>query len=155
MMKYKQYQKDLNKVLESEIFGEALFNTLAKHAKSADQQQKWHVLAELETQTLFRFKAFIRHNGLNASSRPHIKAQGVISGIALSKLPWSAVMYLIKDGTQPFMRTFERLCQNSNYETYDFFQYVLRHEQSIQHFATCELAKQSMTSLDQVLLLLD
>ncbi|WP_089606148.1 hypothetical protein [Acinetobacter piscicola] len=154
-MKYEQYQEDLNKILESEIFGEALFKTAAKHTKSEAKQQKWLTLTALESQTLHRLEVFLQANQLQASSRFHIKAQGVALGYLLSKLPWSVAMYLVKDGTQPFMQVFERLCAHADQDSKLFFEYVLNHEKSIHEFANRELKNRESTSLEMVLELLD
>lgn len=154
-MKYEQYQEDLNKILESEIFGEALFKTAAKHTKSKVKQQKWLTLTALESQTLHRLEVFLQANQLQASSRFHIKAQGVALGYLLSKLPWSVAMYLVKDGTQPFMQVFERLCTHADQDSKLFFEYVLNHEKSIHEFANRELSNRESTSLEMVLELLD
>lgn len=154
-MKYEQYQEDLNKILESEIFGEALFKTAAKQTKSQIKKQKWLTLAALESQTLDRLEVFLQQNQLKASSRFHIKAQGVALGYVLSKLPWSVAMYLVKDGTQPFMQVFERLCAHADQDSKLFFEYVLNHEKSIHEFANRELNKQPSASLEMVLDLLE
>lgn len=37
-MNYQEYQNDLNKLLESEILGEAVFLSAAEHAKSPQQK---------------------------------------------------------------------------------------------------------------------
>lgn len=153
-MNYPQYQNDLNKLLESEIFGEAVFLTAAKYTKSEKHKQKWLALAALETQTLERFQIFLKQNNLNAHSRLHIKVQGNATGFALAKMPWKLAMYLLKDGTQPFMQAFERLCQHADQNTQIFFEYVLNHEKSIYTFADKELKKQKTTSLDLVYQLL-
>lgn len=154
-MNYPQYQDDLNKLLESEIFGEAVFRTAAKHAKLDEHKQKWLALSALETQTLERFQAFLKQNNLKAISRLHIKAQGNAAGLVLAKMPWKLAMFLLRDGTQPFMQAFERLCKHSDQDTQMFFEYVLNHEKSIYEFADKELKKQRTTSLDKVKYLLD
>ena len=154
-MNYPQYQSDLNKLLESEIFGEAVFRTAATYTKSEEHKQKWLALAALETQTLERFQAFLKQNNLKATSRLHIKAQGSATGFALAKMPWKLAMFLLKDGTQPFMQAFERLCKHADQDTQMFFEYVLNHEKSIYEFADKELKKQKTTSLDKVRYLLD
>ena len=153
-MNYPQYQDDLNKLLESEIFGEAVFLTAAKHSKLDEHKQKWLALAALETQTLERFQAFLKQNNLKATSRLHIKTQGSATGFALAKMPWKLAMFLLKDGTQPFMQAFERLCKHADQDTQMFFEYVLNHEKSIYEFADKELKKQKTTSLDLVYQLL-
>ncbi|MFW1857840.1 hypothetical protein [Acinetobacter defluvii] len=153
-MNYPQYRNDLNKLMESEIFGEAVFRTAAKYTKSQEHKQKWMVLAALETQTLERFKLFLTQNNLTATCHLLMKVQGKVTGFALAKMPWKMAMYLLKDGTQPFMQAFERLCQHADQNTQLFFEYVLNHEKSLYEFADKELKKQKTTSLDKVRFLL-
>ena len=104
---------------------------------------------------MHRLEVFLQANHLHASSRFHIKAQGVALGYLLSKLPWSVAMYLVKDGTQPFMQVFERLCAHADQDSKLFFEYVLNHEKSIHEFANRELNKQPSASLEMVLDLLE
>lgn len=153
-MHYPHYQQDLNTALESEILGELIFLNAAKYTRSIEQQQKWQTLAKLETQTLQKLQRFLAQHGHTASIRPHIKLQAKASGIAMAKLPWKAAMHLLKQGTQPFMETFERMTQHADANTQDFLQYLLAHEQALTEFATQELQGNSKHSLDAVLHLL-
>lgn len=153
-MHYKNYQKDLNTILESEIFGIALFGTAKKFAKQPQHQEKWQALEALEQQTLERLQAFLQEQQQTAKARVHIQFKGQVLGYALAKMPWRIAMYLIKDGTQPFMKTFARLSSHADHETREFFDYVMAHEQSIYDFAQQELKKKYGTSLAQVRALL-
>ena len=153
-MHYPHYQQDLNTALESEILGELIFLNAAKHTRSIEQQQKWQTLAKLETQTLHRLQQFLSEQGQTATIRMHIKLQAKASGLAMAKLPWKLAMNLLKQGTQPFMETFERMTQHADANTQDFPQYLLAHEQALTEFATQELQGNSKHSLDAVLHLL-
>ncbi|MDM1019979.1 hypothetical protein QSV37_06610 [Acinetobacter sp. VNK23] len=153
-MNYPQYQHDLNTALESEILGELIFLNAAKHARSAEQQQKWQTLAQLETQTLQRLQDFLKQQGQTASIRFHLKLQAKASGIAMAKLPWKLAMHLLKQGTNPFMATFERMNQHADANTQDFLKYLLAHEQALAEFATQELKGNSTNSLEAVFKLL-
>lgn len=116
-MTYPQFQQDLNTALESEILGEQIFQSASKYARSAEQQQKWEYLAQLETQTLYKLQEFLAQQGQNASSRVHIKLQAKITGIVMAKLPWKIAMYLLKSGTKPFMLSFTRMNQHADQDT--------------------------------------
>lgn len=154
-MPYPQFQHDLNTALESEILGEQAFLSASKYSRSADQQQKWKYLAQLETQTLHKLQEFLVKQGQNASSRAHIKFQAKVTGIVMAKLPWKVTMYLLKRGTQPFMLSFERMNRHVDQNTQDFLMYLLAHEKALAEFATRELKGQKKTSLEPVLALLD
>lgn len=146
-MNYPKFQHDLNIALESEILGELIFLNAAQHARSIEQQQKWKTLAQLETQTLQRLGDFLVQQGHTASIRPHIKLQAKASGIAMAKLPWKVAMHLLKQGTKPFMETFERMNQHADATTQEFLRYLLAHEQALAEFATQELKGNSRHSL--------
>ncbi|MCH7314607.1 hypothetical protein [Acinetobacter sp. ANC 3882] len=153
-MHYPQYQQDLNTALESEILGELIFLNAAKYTRSIEQQQKWQTLAKLETQTLQRLEDFLAQHSHTASIRPHIKLQAKASGIAMAKLPWKAAMHLLKQGTKPFMETFERMTQHADATTQEFLSYLLAHEQALAEFAAQELQGNHQHSLEAVLSLL-
>ncbi|MCH7339198.1 hypothetical protein MN869_16620 [Acinetobacter sp. NIPH1876] len=153
-MHYPQYQQDLNTALESEILGELIFLNAAKHTRSIEQQQKWQTLAKLETQTLRKLQQFLIQQGQTATIRLHVKLQAKASGIAMAKLSWKLAMRVLKQGTQPFMVTFERMQQHADANTQDFLHYLLAHEQALAEFATQELQGNSEHSLDAVLHLL-
>ena len=149
-MNYPKLQHDLNTALESEILGELIFLNAAKHTRSVEQQYKWNVLAQLETQTLHKLQNFLIQNGHTAKIRPHIKLQAKASGIAMAKLPWKVAMHLLKQGTKPFMETFVRMNQHADVQTQTFLQYLLAHEQALAEFATQELKGNSRSSLNTV-----
>lgn len=149
-MNYPKLQHDLNTALESEILGELVFLNAAKHTRSTEQQYKWNVLAQLETQTLHKLQNFLIQNGHTAKIRPHIKLQAKASGIAMARLPWKVAMHLLKQGTKPFMETFERMNQHADAQTQTFLQYLLAHEQALAEFATQELKGNSRSSLNAV-----
>lgn len=146
-MNYPKLQHDLNIALESEILGELIFLNAAQYARSIEQQQKWKTLAQLETQTLQQLEDFLAQQGHTASIRPHIKLQAKASGIAMAKLPWKVAMHLLKQGTKPFMETFERMNQHADATTQEFLRYLLAHEQALAEFATQELKGNSRHSL--------
>lgn len=153
-MHYAQLQHDLNIALESEILGELIFLNASKYAGTPEQRQKWQILAQLETQTLQRLQDFLKQQGQTASIRFHIKLQAKASGVVMAKLPWKVAMHLLKQGTKPFMATFERMNQHADVNTQDFLKYLLAHEQALAEFAIQELQGNSEKSLDAVIKLL-
>lgn len=153
-MDYPQFQKDLNTALESEILGELLFQYAAKHSRSKAQQYKWQILARLETQTLQKLQQFLLEHQQTASIRGYIRLQAKASGIAMAKMPWKVAMHLLKQGTKPFLHTFERMNRHSNLASQEFLQYLLAHEQALATFATHELNGNSKHSLEPIFKLL-
>ncbi len=149
-MKHSQYQKDLNKVLESEIFGRQLFSTAARISPFRTNSRKWTALEALEQQTLERLIQFLDTHQQQAQARPLMRFQGKVYGLVLALLPWKLSMKLLEDGTQPFMEAFERLQSGADQESMEFFLYVLKHEQAIAEFAALERRGQPGDSLAAV-----
>ncbi|KXZ71241.1 hypothetical protein AVENLUH13518_01437 [Acinetobacter venetianus] len=150
-----QSQEDLNSAMESEVLGELLFLTAAKHTKSCEQQYKWNLLATLETQTLERLQIYLQQNGQTTFVRSHIKLQAKISGLAMAKLPWKLAMHLLKQGTNPFIKVFERMDYKADRHSQDFFKYLLAHEYAIAEFARLELKGESTKSIKPVFNLIE
>lgn len=150
-----RYQKDLDKVYYSEVFGEVLFDAAARWTRtSSDQRMKWLKLKDLETQTKERFLAFLHAAGQNAHPSVMARPLGRITGALLGTLPWTVSMRLLERGTRPYLKVFERLEQGSNNENKAFFAYVTAHERAIAEFARRETRGQKGNSLMPVTKLL-
>lgn len=83
----KARQKDLNKLLTSEILGEQLFKVAARLSSNANQRKKWKVLTALETQTKDYFLDYLKQSQQHAKADPIAKLQASASGAALALLP--------------------------------------------------------------------
>lgn len=152
-MTYPQYQRDLQRIHESEVYGIALFDTAAMVTRKKIQKQKWLALKALEQHTLDRYLAYMKESG-HAVKQPRGWAlKGRAEGAVLGLMPWRLAMRLLKDGTQPFQEAFLRLKQDANDSSRAFFAYVYAHEKAIESFALAELSKQD-TGLKAVTALL-
>lgn len=150
----KARQKDLNKLLTSEILGEQLFKVAARLSTNANQRKKWQALAALETQTKDYFLDYLKQSQQHAKADAIAKLQASVSGAALALLPWNMAMQLLEDGTRQFLQAFERLQQHSSPEDLAFFTYVVEHELAIQRFAQLERQGNTEHSLQPVLALM-
>lgn len=146
-MSYPRYQRDLDKIYHSELFGESLFDTAARWSGSTDQRMKWMKLKDLETQTKARLLAFLQASGQQARLPRLAKPSGKILGVCMGLFPWSVSMLLLEHGTASFLRVFERLEQHASSETKAFFAYVVAHERAIAEFARRERRGQRGNSL--------
>ncbi|WP_034279417.1 hypothetical protein [Alkanindiges illinoisensis] len=151
----KARQKDLNKLLTSEILGEQLFKVAARLSSNPKQRKKWQVLAALETQTKDYFLDYLKQSQQHAKADAIAKLQASASGAALALLPWNMAMQLLEDGTKQFLQAFKRLQQHSSPEDLAFFTYVVEHELAIQRFAQLEQQGNIEHSLQPVLALID
>lgn len=133
-----QHQNDLNRIHQSEIYGASIFKTASKLSLNPKTKRKWHVLYQLEIQTLERLFAFLKQTNQKTSASFFWKVKGLIDGIVLSFLPWRFSMKLLERGTQDFQKTFLRLANNSNNHDKEFYSYIYAHEKAIENFAQNE-----------------
>ena len=153
-MNYPEYQADLDRTYESEVFGEVLFSAAARLTRSADRREKWRRLQDLETQTKERLLAFLDAQGQRASLPAFVRAKGRLLGTLLALLPWPIAMKLLEDGTAPFLAAFERLERHAVETTRGFFSYVVAHERAIAEFARRERTGRPEKSIEPVTQLL-
>jgi len=142
-MRYPGYADDLQRIHASEVYGIAVFDTAARLTRDADRKRQWLALKALEEQTLARYLAFMRETG-GAITEPRFwRQKGLVEGAALGVMPWHLAMTLLRDGTQPFQKTFARLREHADPAHAAFFAYVFAHEKAIEAFAVRELAGQA------------
>ena len=153
-MSYPEYQADLDRTYESEVYGEVLFAAAARLTRSVERREKWHRLKDLETQTKGRLLEFLDTHARRASLPAFIRAKGWLLGSLLALLPRSVAMKLPEDGTAPFLAVFERLERHAVESSRGFFSYVVAHERAIAEFARRERAGRPKKSIEPVMLLL-
>jgi len=140
-MDYPEYQSDLQRIHESEVFGIALFGTAASVTRNPDRKQKWLALKALEEATLERYLAHMRETGQPIRQPRGWALKGRVEGAALGAMPWPVAMKLLGDGTADFQEKFRRLKQHAPEAHRPFFDYVYAHEKAIEAFAHKERAK--------------
>jgi len=139
-MSYPEYQADLDRLYESEVYGEILFATAARLSGAGAHRDKWLLLRDLEAQTKDRLLAFLAASGQQARLPALLRQKSHLVGALLGVLPWSIAMKLLEDGTAPFLAVFERLERNAPESARGFFAYVVAHERAIAEFARRERA---------------
>lgn len=140
-MNYPQYEDDLQRIHESEVFGLALFDTAARITRNPARKKKWLVLKALEEKTLDRYLAYMRESGQPVTEPRTWRLKGRVEGVALGMMPWRVAMKLLRSGTAPFQEKFLRLKQHADGAHQEFFAYVYAHEKAIEAFADKELAQ--------------
>lgn len=153
-MSYPEYQADLDRTYESEVYGEVLFAAAARFTRSPERREKWLRLQRLETQTKERILQYLEAHQQHASLPRFVRAKGRVLGALLAMLPWPLSMKLLEDGTSPFLAVFARLERNATASTKEFFSYVVAHERAIAEFARRERSRRPETSIQPVASLL-
>ncbi len=152
-MNYPEYQDDLQRIHESEVYGIAVFNTAASMTLNPSKKKKWLALKALEEKTLERYLAYMRESNQPVKEPTGWHLKGVAEGAALGLLPWRAAMKLLRDATGPFQEKFLRLKNHAEAPHQAFFTYVYAHEKAIEAFASKELAREqsSLKAVEKLL----
>lgn len=140
-MNYPQYKQDLQRIHESEVYGIAVFDTVARMTRDPERKQKWLALKALEEKTLERYLDYMRVTNQKVVEPRAWRLKGYAEGMALGLLPWRISMKLIDNATKPFQEKFLRLKEHSEGAHKEFFAYVYAHEKAIESFAKKELSR--------------
>lgn len=108
-MTYPQYQDDLQRIHESEVYGLAVFSMAAQVTRNPERKQKWLALKALEAQTLNRYLAYMQESGQTVVEPKGWALKGHTEGVALGLMPWKIAMQLLAKATLPFQERFLRL----------------------------------------------
>ena len=140
-MSYPEYQKDLQHIHESELYGRAVFTVAAKLTRNPERKKKWQTLLALEEKTLQRYLDHMEATGQKVVEPKIWELKGYAEGLALGLMPWRLAMKMVRDATGPFQVKFLRLKEHAKEEEREFFAYVYAHEKALEAFARKELAK--------------
>ena len=142
-MTYPEYQADLQRIHESEVYGAAVFATAARLTRNPERKRKWLKLKALEEKTLAHYLAYMARTKQPLTEPKGWALKGRAEGAALALMPWRVAMRLVADATGPFQEKFLRLKQNAEGEEQEFFAYVYAHEKAIEAFARREMRNDS------------
>lgn len=140
-MSYPEYQADLQRIHESEVYGRAVFDTAARLTRHRGRKAKWLALKALEEQTLQRYLDYMAQTGQSVIEPTGWALKGRAEGAALAAMPWRLAMTLVRNATGPFQEKFLRLKEHAKEEERAFFAYVYAHEKALEAFAEKELAR--------------
>lgn len=141
-MTYPEYRADLQRIHESEVYGQAVFATAARLTRNPERKKKWLTLKALEDKTLARYLAYMRSTQQPVTEPTGWVSKGRVQGAALAVIPWRLAMKFVRDATAPFLVKFRRLERNANAPEREFFAYVVAHEEALEAFAKKELANE-------------
>jgi hypothetical protein len=147
------YKTYLEQRFQGEVFGEALFRTMAKLCDDPARVQKLRVLEQLERETKEFLLPALReagHSGEESSERIN---QGETLGAALANVPWPELMRAFQEEFRRFSDEFESAEALAPAAKVSVLRHVTTHERALLDFATREL-EGSMLSLQSVVALL-
>jgi hypothetical protein len=149
------YETYLEERFQGEVYGEALFRTMADLAVEAGRAKKFRVLEQLERETKELLREAVREAGGTDEENPQRISEGETLGAQLAKAPWHGLMSGFQAELKRFVADFEQAEALAPPGKESLLRHVTAHERALLEFATLELeASQSKNSLTSVLALL-
>lgn len=147
-----EFTRQLLSAYRTEIFGQALYLTLARLCANKLRQHKWRQLAALESQTGRRLALALRGVALPAGRS--MRVCGGAAGLVMALLPWRAAIWLLQAGARPALRALEQFAAQAAGRDPALLDYLLQHERAQLEFAAHELAGRPAQSIAAVAALL-
>jgi len=134
------YESYLEESFQGEVYGEALFRTMAERCMDPEQAQKLRALEQLERETKEALRPAVREAGLPAEDDPKRIALGEKLGAKLAETPWGELMQSFQAPIEKFTQTFERAEDLAPLGKEALSKRVTAHERAICGFVERELA---------------
>jgi hypothetical protein len=149
---YKAYVEER---FQGEVYGEALFRTMADLCEAPERARKLRVLRQLERETKELLLPAVREVGYPGEESPERISEGEALGAQLAKAPWQDLMRGFQKELELFVREFEHAEGLAPPGKESLLRHVTAHERALLDFATRELAGDERgDSLEPVIVLL-
>ncbi len=146
------YAGDVYRAYLGEVFGEAMYTTIAMAQIDSRRRAAWLTLVELEVAMRARLESVVERLGvdLSPSELDRWRATGRAEGVDYAGMPWREMIARFErelgDDIGRY-RALERGCPASDVEVLSM---LTEHEVVAQKFARCELSGATSTSLEPV-----
>ena len=133
------YKTYLEERFQGEVYGEALFRTMAELSDEPERARKLRLLAQLERETKEFLLPAVRRAGFSGKESPERTAEGEELGAKLVKAPWHDLIRGFQKELTRFVADFERGEALARPGEESFFQHLTAHERALLDFANREL----------------
>jgi hypothetical protein len=133
------YKTYLEQRFQGEVFGEALFRTMANLCHDPARAQKFRVLEQLERETKEFLLPALREAGSSGDENCERINQGQALGAALANVPWPDLMRGFQEKFRRFADEFESAETLAPTGEESVLRHVTTHERALLDFATREL----------------
>jgi hypothetical protein len=133
------YKTYLEQRFQGEVFGEALFRTMANLCDDPARAQKFRVLEQLERETKEFLLPALREAGHSGEENSERINQGETLGAALANVPWPDLMRGFQEEFRRFSDEFESAEALAPAGKGSVLRHVTTHERALLDFATREL----------------
>ena len=134
------YNAYVEECFQGEVYGEALFRTMADLCEVPERARKFRVLQQLERETKEFLLPAVREAGYAGDESPERISEGEVQGAQLAKTPWQELMRGLQTELKGYVREFEQAEGLSPPGKESLLQRVTAHERALLDFATRELA---------------
>jgi hypothetical protein len=135
-----RYHAYVEECFQGEVYGEALFRTMADLCEVPERARKFRVLQQLERETKEFLLPSVRAAGFAGDESHERISEGEVLGAQLAKLPWQELMRRLQTELERYVREFEQAEGLAPPGKESFLQQVTAHEKALLDFATRELA---------------
>jgi len=133
------YKTYLAQRFQGEVFGEAMFRTMANLCDDPARAQKFRVLEQLERETKQFLLAALREAGHSCEESPARINDGETLGAALASVPWPDLMRGFQREFRQFADEFESAEALAPAGKESVLRHLTTHERALLDFATREL----------------
>lgn len=134
---------------QGEVYGEALFTSLAKLSTKPSEQTKWQLLMRLEQTIQQNLQLWLASISNPIKSEPQFWQQGVDEAEKIGQKTWSEAMLWLKDLSEPYVKKYAQMAQHQvgDPKLQHVLQDLAKHEEALFLFASGELAGDSRNAV--------
>jgi len=134
------YRAYVEERFQGEVYGEALFRTMADLCEAPERARKFRVLQQLEREMKELLLPAVRESGGPGEESLARISEGEALGTQLAKAPWQGLMRGFQKELEVFVQEFEHAEGLAPPGKESLLQHVTAHERALLDFATRELA---------------
>jgi hypothetical protein len=144
------YLEELVAAYQAEVWGEAMFATLADHAATEDELEIWRTLTLLEATMRQRLIPLMERHGLDTTPDEEQRRLGRERGRMRVAAGFSATIKSMTENLPPFLARYARLEAEGPREDRNELASLNAHEVALHEFATRALAGGGRDSLTPI-----
>lgn len=144
------YRTEIAAAYQAEVWGEAIFSTLADHAINEEELEIWTTLVELETTMRQRLIPLLERHGLDSTPDEEQRRLGQERGKMRVAAGFSATIKSMTEALPPFLTRYARLEAECAPEDRNELASLNLHEIALHEFATRALAGDGRDSLEPI-----
>ena len=154
-MEHATYLKEIVTAYQAEVWGEAIFSTLAEHVTSEEEHEIWRTLTRLESTTRQRLLPLLQRHGLDTTPDPDRRRLGQERGRERAAAGFAATIKSMSETLPPFLTLYAQLEAEGPAEDRRELEMLNAHEIALHEFAVRALASGGRDSLAPIRAFLD